>query len=187
MVRHPRSKPSDGDYPLTITVAYRKTGVGVAVGQSFEQAALQYMLTLDLKYPERPNAANGYVSFRQWCVNAATVAIDNMAQDAPADGFGVHCYNKGMAVALPIKLGWVDRGAAVERAFAIIERAGRNSPENAKNSFRNGLSERVRSHNVLLQATRAKRLPRRSPTNEQLRLRRTASKPKWLRAIARAT
>ena len=142
----------NADEDFAATVAYRKTGVGVAVGQSFEQAALQYMLTLDLKYPERPNAASGYVSFRQWCVNAATVAIDNMAQDAPADGFGVHCYNKGMAVALPIKLGWVDRGAVVERAFAIIERAGRNSPENAKNSFRNGLGERVRSHNVLLQA-----------------------------------
>ena len=84
----------NADEDFAATVAYRKTGVRVAVGQSFEQAALRYMLTLDLKYPERPNAANGYVSFRQWCVNAATVAIDNMAQVAPADGFGVHCYNK---------------------------------------------------------------------------------------------
>ena len=39
----------------------------VGVCDSIRDAAASLM-------PERPNDANGYVSFRQWCVNAATVA-----------------------------------------------------------------------------------------------------------------
>jgi hypothetical protein len=171
----------NADEDFAATVPYRKTGVGVAVGQSFERAALRYVLTLDAKYPECPDAENGYVRFRQWCVNAAALAIGNLAQDAPADGFGVHCYNKVWRWryrSSSIGLTAVPSSNALSRLS--IER-GATAQRTLRAAFVRGSARGFAVTTFCFrQLTRsiAKRLLRRSPMNERQRLRRMVSEQK---------